>query len=123
MNNTEIEQAAYEEVLRYEQKNGRTARKADKTKGEGKGYDILSAGEKEDRHIEVKGTENRKPSFRFFGEREFKAMLKDPNFYLYLVCGIGKEPKIFEFRRNEILSRFKGIQVNYTIGFKRSDFE
>lgn len=118
MENKTIQQKAYKVVVDYEKRRGRIATKAEK----GAGYDIISKGKKEIRHIEVKGTSKVTPNFRFLTEKEFKTLTHDPRYFLCLVCNIGRRPKLKEFKRNEILRRFQRIQANYVIGFKPSDF-
>jgi hypothetical protein len=115
--NINIKKEADRIVLNYERKKGRMAKLVEKG-----GYDILSKSKKEIRHIEVKGTSKIEPSFRQLTAKEFKTLSKDPDSYLYLVCGVGKKPKLFVFDREKILSRFQRVELNFIVGFKRSDF-
>jgi len=115
--NVNIKKEAYKIVINYERRNRRVAKLVEK-----EGYDILSKGRKEIRHIEVKGTLSDMPSFRFLTKNEFKVITNDLKSYLYLVCGIGKKPKIYIFDRDGILLRYRGIELNHVIVFRRNDF-
>lgn len=80
MKNKDIKQFSYDEILKYERKRGRSPKIIEK-----EGYDILSDGGGETRHIEAKGSTKKEPPFRFLTQQEFKRVLNDKDYYLYLV--------------------------------------
>ncbi len=117
LTNKETQQRGFDAVIEHERSAGRRAKRVNAI-----GYDIASTGKGESRHIEVKATDKKKPSFRLMTEKEFKALLKDSNFFLYVVTNVGASPTVHEFRRDDIVLRLKGTEVNYRIGFRANDF-
>ena len=116
--NKEIKEKSYEIVFKYEKTNNRNCANHEKD-----GYDIISKNEFEERHIEVKGTNKKKPSFRFLTEKEFKALLNDTKFYLYLVVDVFGNGDVYIFKRDDILKKFSRMEINYVINFSKKDFK
>jgi hypothetical protein len=84
---------------------------------EGLGYDLGCSHH----HVEVKGTGEERPGFRFLTEGEFDAARRDPLFELWLVTGLEGGAGVFHvIGRDEILSSAKlMIQWQVPLGRKR----
>jgi hypothetical protein len=84
---------------------------------EGKGYDL----ECQHRHVEVKGTGNQRPGFRFLTEGEFDAARSDPLFELWLITGIAEGAGVFHIvKRESLLASAKlTIQWQMPLGKER----
>jgi len=118
MTNKQIKEKAYQAVIEHEKQEGRETEIIEKD-----GYDILSKSGSEERHIEVKGTAKKKPTFICMQPKEFKKMLTDDSYYLYLVRDVGNTPIIKEYKKDEVLKRLKGVEMHYTIGFSAKEFK
>lgn len=109
-----IKEAGYTAVKRFEKRQGRTKF----TVHEKDGYDLHTSG-KGTRHIEVKATANERFHWRYLTEKEFKTVLCDPKFYLYLVTSALTNPKVTVMRRNDVLARYCGTQTLHVIRFPK----
>jgi hypothetical protein len=110
-----VKKAGHKAVVDYEAERGRVA-----TVHEKDGYDIISEGNGETRHIEVKSTDSQRFVWRALTEAEFRAAVSDPLFYLYLVTDASGSPKITELRRDDLLLRYRGTVVQHIISFPKS---
>lgn len=112
MNRNNNDQAQFwqwaEEIVRnYEEERGRTANKVENST---LGYDIISTGNDEERHIEVKSKKNGKITWKELTPNETECLLKDEKYYVYLVEGDDKDEIIVtELSRDTILkvAKFK----------------
>jgi nuclear transport factor 2 (NTF2) superfamily protein len=118
MNNKEIEEIAIAAVVAYENENGRLASRVS-----GRGYDLISRNNVEERHIEVKGTAKEKLTQRWLEEREYKTMKEDPHFYLYAVTKVDSHPRVYEFTKQQVIERFKREEIKYMFEFGKNDFK
>jgi len=84
------------------------------------GYDLRSVGGGETRHIEVKSTSKNRFQWRWLTEDQFKAVVKDPLFFLYLVKDVHGRAEITEMRRDDVLSRHQGTTVLHLISFPQN---
>jgi hypothetical protein len=107
-----IKEAGHAVVIEYEAKNGRIA-----TLHEKDGYDLISIGPDGTRHIEVKSTSKDRFQWRWLTEDQFKAVVKDPLFFLYLVKDVFGRAEITEMRRDDVLCRHQGTTVLHIISF------
>ena len=105
----EIEDAGYQAVIDHESRAGRTA-----VRKTGVHYDMLSTGNGEVRHIEVKASKHRYPAWHVLQPKVFKSMRTDDQFFMYVVCdALGASPVVYEITRDELLQRFSGIEFSY----------
>lgn len=122
MTDIDIEKKAYEAVKAFEKNAGRASSVVKKD-----GYDIRSKNGDEERHIEVKGTRQKTLDWRWLEEKEYRALMEDPKFYLYAVCNIsddpGINPEVTVFTKEQMQSRFYKIETKYIFKFKRTDFD
>jgi hypothetical protein len=107
--------AGHKAVALYEREKGRTVDVHEKD-----GYDLISRGRGEIRHIEVKATAKSRFQWRWLTDAEFRAAVSDPDFYLYLVTdALSERPRITEMRRDELLQRYKGVTILHVISFPK----
>ena len=120
MTNEEIQQRAFNKVRRYERQYGRIAQ-IHKTDG----FDIISRhNHKIVRHIEVKGTTKSRLNFRWFEENEFRALIKDRIFFLYIVTGVGtRRMNVYEFSQRITLAHYDRIVNKFYFNFTKEDFQ
>ena len=118
MSNPSTEQTAIQAVIAYERKHGRTATRTAK----GSGYDLTSAGPEGERHIEVKSTTRTHLTDRWLEPLEYERFLDDPAFYIYAVVDCAGTPRVVEFDRGTIASRYVGAITKHMLRFRRSDF-
>jgi hypothetical protein len=115
MNSNEIKKLGHAIVMKYEKSKGRAPEIHEKN-----GYDILSRSENKVRHIEVKSTAKSKFSWRYLTENEFKALVTDPSYYVYLVTNVGsRKSKVTELRRDELLKGYKRCEVLHIVTFPK----
>ncbi|MBW1728500.1 MAG: DUF3883 domain-containing protein [Deltaproteobacteria bacterium] len=114
------EQKGIDAVIEYERQNGR----AEIQRVHNKGYDLITRGNGEERHIEVKATGKDKFYSRWLEEKEYQALRSDPHFYLYLVTNANREaPKVWPYDREKAFKRFKGETKKFLFNFPKEDFE
>jgi len=84
---------------------------------EGAGYDLRCLH----KHVEVKGTGNKRPGFRLLTAGEFDAARRDPLFELWLITGIEMSSGTFHIlAREDVLSSAKlTIQWHVPLGKSR----
>ena len=111
--NLKIEALAFEYVLDYEQKRGAKCNKAKK----GSGYDLISIRNNKQRHIEVKSSNKPKIHWRWLEPSEYTKLIKDKNFYIYLVTNCLIKPSIIELNRSRILALKPKKIIKYEIKF------
>ena len=88
------------------------------------GYDLLSRGRDEERHIEVKGTQESKFTFRWLEPKEEERLQNDANFWMYLVTDVGSEkPRIWEYNKAKLSERFDRVVKHCQYKFPKSDFK
>ena len=86
------------------------------------GYDLVSKGGGEERHIEVKATTKSRFTFRWLERLEYDQLQKDKRFYLYLVTDVSTKPRVFEYDRAKVMSRFAEEICHYVFVFPKDDF-
>lgn len=106
------ENKALDAVMKYEQRRGRRPRRSN----QGTGYDIESSGRK----IEVKTISRVKSGFVMLGERQFRTLCEDKNFWVYLVALSEHQPRIFEYSRDAILPKIR-TYVHYDFLYNKQD--
>lgn len=117
--NQDTEQNGLNAVIAHEKKSGREAKRVHKC-----GYDLLSIGEGQERHIEVKSTSKSHFTSRWLEELEWNHAQNDPHFFLYLVTEAETaKPRVFEYDREKLQKRFSGLEHHYVYRFKKSDFK
>ena len=81
---------------------------------EGRGFDLACPH----RHVEVKGTANKRPGFRLLTAGEFDAARRDPLFELWLITGIENGSGTFHIlAREDVVSSAKlTIQWHLPLG-------
>jgi len=119
LSNQEIKRLAFGAVVIYERKQSRQAEIVERRRD---GYDILSQGNGDERHIEVKGSISVGSARIGLEPSELNHMQKDARFYLYIVRNVGVDPSVHVFRRNDLLQHFKKIDYQYVFCFNRADF-
>ena len=110
-----VKEAGHKARVEYEAVHGRLAMLHEKD-----GYDIISEGKGEIRHIEVKSTNGDRFVWRAFSEAEFRAAVSDHLFYLRLVTSAEHAPKVSELRREDLLLRYRGTTVHHVISFLKA---
>ena len=103
MSNITTEKNGLAAVIEYEKQHGRS----DIKRVHKCGYDILSKGNGEERHIEVKTTSKGKFTQRWLEELEYQALQNDDLFWVYLVTNTNDKPNIRELSSGEVKKRFK----------------
>jgi hypothetical protein len=106
------ENIALELVEAYEKKKGGKPRRS----LQGSGYDMNSRGRK----IEIKTRRSVKGGFVQLGERQFRVLCKERNYWIYVVCISGRKTRIVEFRRSEILPKIRPY-IHYDFFFGTKD--
>lgn len=81
------------------------------------GYDIISKGNGEVRHIEVKTTEKSKFARRWLEELEYQALQNDKNFWVYLVTDANGNPSIQELSATEVHKKYVRAERHYWFDF------
>lgn len=101
-----VEMYAIHAVIVYEHEHGRIAKRVPDSRGYG--YDVHSAGDDEERHIEVKGQDKSGyPTFLKLYRSEYNRLQTDPNFWVYFVHSIEtSDPKVVTIPR-ETLQKFR----------------
>lgn len=110
-----IPEKAMEYALLYERKKGRNPKDVSKTKC---GYDIKSSG----RRIEVKGVRASKPGFIILSNYNFRALQREENYWLYIICNVLDEPKVIELNKLEVLKRAK-FKIEWDIPIWKIDWD
>jgi hypothetical protein len=106
------EKKTIEAVCKYERaKGGRPERGK-----QGSGYDIASRGRK----IEIKTIPRLKTGFVVLGKKQFQTLCEDKKFWIYLVDISGRQPNIFEFSRNQVLSHIRPY-IHYDFLYYKQD--
>ena len=120
MSNNITEMNGIQAVVKYEKTHGRTQiRRVHKC-----GYDLISKGNGDERHIEVKTTEKVVMAFRWLEQLEYDVMKCDENWYLYIVTRAnGANPRIYEYNRKDAEKRFSKVVQHYLLNFPKSDFK
>jgi hypothetical protein len=101
-------------VKEYEKKKGRLPQDSP----QGSGYDLKSGGRK----IEIKTRRRLDGGFVQLGERQFRVLCNEKNYWIYLVCISGNRTRIFEFPRNVILPKIRPY-MHFDFVFSRSDLK
>ncbi len=119
-NNRTIERDAMNTVIAYEEERGRGEHEIVGRRG----YDLITRGKKEERHIEVKATAKGNFMGIFLSQMEFEAMLTDRKWFLYLVSKVHDEANkcIHTYNKESLLQRLQGITTCYRFRFSRDDF-
>ena len=116
--NSKTEQNGIAAVYQYEKANGRcNVQRVHKI-----GYDLVSRGNGEERHIEVKSTDKDRFTSRWLEQLEYEALQKDPLFHLYLVTNASGMPRVWEYDKAKALNRFSKVIQQYVFVFPRDDF-
>ncbi|OGY98276.1 MAG: hypothetical protein A3A43_02415 [Candidatus Liptonbacteria bacterium RIFCSPLOWO2_01_FULL_56_20] len=114
-NNRLIEQRAIEFVASFEKQHRRGP--ARNVASQHLGYDVESRGRK----IEVKGFRANYPGFANFNEYNFKALQREDNFFLYIVCNVNEKPRLAIFDKNQTLKNLK-FSPQWCISVRQNDF-
>jgi hypothetical protein len=93
------EDMALKAVKAYEKRKGRKPHPSH----QGSGYDMDSSGRK----IEIKTRRSLKGGFVQLGERQFRVLCKERNYWVYVVCISGRKAQIFEFPRSVVLPKIR----------------
>ena len=101
-------------VAALETKRGGKPRRS----AQGSGYDLVSRGRK----IEIKTRRSLKGGFVQLGERQFRVLCKERNYWIYVVCISGRTKKVFEFRRSAILPKIRPY-MHYDFIFGKKDLK
>ena len=118
MSNMITEENGIAAVCRHEQKHGRSnIKRVHKT-----GYDLVSKGNGEERHIEVKSTGKPNFTFRWLEQLEYDALQNDPLFYLYLVTDANGTPCVWEYDKAKAMKRFSTVIQHFVFVFCKNDF-
>ncbi len=81
------------------------------------GYDLISKGNGEERHIEVKTTDKSTFARRWLEEKEYQALQTDKRFWVYLVTNANSKPEIHELDAAEVSRRYKRTVKHYWFDF------
>ena len=82
---------------------------------QGSGYDLESRGRK----IEIKTRRSLKGGFVQLGERQFRVLCEERNYWVYVVCISGRKKKVFEFPRLQVLPKIRPyMHYNFVFGAK-----
>lgn len=119
--NLKIEQSGLDAVIAHEQSENRIVRRVHKC-----GYDLISYDElgKESRHIEVKTTNKKNFTSRWFEQLEWNCFLNDSLFHLYLVVNANDHlhRKIHIFDKQRLAPHFVREVKHYLFNFSAVDF-
>lgn len=113
MSNSATEMNGLKAVKAHERNAGRN----DITRVHKCGYDIISKGNGQERHIEVKTTGKQGFSRRWLEELEYRALKTDKYFWVYLVTDANGKPCVSELNAKEVMNRFKGEVKHYWFDF------
>src|SRR5579863_3588790 len=83
---------------------------------QGSGYDMVSRGRK----IEIKTRRSLKGGFVQLGERQFRVLCREKNYWIYVVCISGRKKQIFEFPRRKVLPKIRPY-IHYDFVFGKKD--
>lgn len=121
MSNVDTERNGIQAVIEYEKQQGR----ADVRRVQKAGFDLITKGQGEERHIEVKTTDKSHFTFRWLEQMEYDALKDDPHFYLYLVTNANDPAlqRIWIYNQKRIMERYSGEIKHYNFVFPRQDFE
>lgn len=121
MSNADTERNGVQAVIEYEKQHGR----ADVQRVQRAGFDLITEGDAEERHIEVKATDKFRFTFRWLEQMEYDALKNDPHFYLYLVTNANDPAlrRIWIYDRKRAIERYSGEIKHYNFVFPRQDFE
>jgi hypothetical protein len=109
------EDLARDFVKAYEKKKGR---KSPQDSPQGSGYDMESSGRK----IEIKTRRSLKGGFVQLGERQFRVLCSEKNYWIYVVCISGGKARIFEFPRNAVLPKIRPY-MHFDFVFNKGDLQ
>ena len=122
MSNDVTEQAGIAAVIAYEAAAGRKKYvRVSKC-----GYDLKTSkpDDSDERHIEVKATEESKFYERWLEKLEEDALRNDQRFFLYLVTeALTPTPKVYEYDLNRLMPLFSRPATHYFYRFPKEDFE
>jgi len=121
MSNADTERNGVQAVIEYEKREGRTEVK----RVQRMGFDLITKGHGEERHIEVKSTGKPHFTFRWLEQMEYDALQNDPRFFLYLVTNANDPTlrRIFIYDKKRLMDRYSGEIKHYNFVFPRQDFE
>jgi hypothetical protein len=121
MSNADTERNGIQAVIEYEKQQGRMdVRRVQKA-----GFDLITKGQGEERHIEVKTTDKSRFTFRWLEQMEYDALKNDQHFYLYLVTNANDPAsrRIWIYDQERTMDRYSGEIKHYNFVFPRQDFE
>lgn len=101
-------------VKQSEKKKGRVRHDSP----QGSGYDLESSGRK----IEIKTRRSLEGGFVQLGERQFRVLCSEKNYWIYIVCITEKRALIFEFPRRAILPRIRPY-MHFDFVFAKKDLK
>ena len=113
MSNWTTEKNGLAAVMKHETAAGRT----NCTRVHKCGYDIISKGNGQERHIEVKTTGKGKFTRRWLEEMEYQALQKDKNFWVYLVTDANGKPSVRELSAAQVKAKFVKTVKHYWFDF------
>ena len=113
MENIHTEKNGLEAVMAHEKAAGRD----DLKRAHKRGYDIISKGNGEERHIEVKATGKNRFTRRWLEELEYQALKEDPYFWVYLVTNANEQPQVSELKPSIVEKRFIKAVNHYYFDF------
>lgn len=121
VSNKKIESAARKAVIQYEEKHKRIL--IPNSGDGGYGYDIATKSRNgRKRFIEIKSTKKAYLSNRWLEPHEFKALMKNKNFWLYAVVDSLSNPRVKPFSRDEVLKHYDRDEIKHWFKFSKNEF-
>jgi hypothetical protein len=121
MSNADTKRNGVQAVIQYERQQGRTdVQMVQKT-----GFDLITKGNGEERHIQVKGTDKALFTDRWLEPSQYDALQNDSHFYLYLVTNANDPAarRIWIYDQKRTMARYSREVKKYYFAFPKQDFE
>ena len=118
---TDTNRNGVQAVIQYERQQGRTdVQMVQKT-----GFDLITKGNGEERHIQVKGTDKALFTDRWLEPSQYDALQNDSHFYLYLVTNANDPAarRIWIYDQKRTMARYSREVKKYYFAFPTQDFE
>jgi hypothetical protein len=121
MSNADTALNGVKAVIEYERQQGRT----DVHTVQKAGFNLITKGNGEERHIEVKSTGKSRFTARWLEQMQYDALQNDPHFYLYLITNANDPAsrQIWIYDQKRTMARYSREVKHYYFVFPRQDFQ